>query len=261
MSNSYSAIFGIKEHSSSASQVPTRIIVHIFGCFILMGALGLKCSRTNGNTFGIYYTTWMWILVCFFFAVVIVPLTDKSYWEYFAAALLFLVVGVCFMVYILYCAIILSNPVPMAVMQDQLGVATVFVGEKVTHALPLLCVLVFLIFNIDIISQCCTKAWVTKWTKKWQRALLLFYWYSGPLIMSFVYSVHSPWQVYHSKLTYAESVAVVCCCLLVTQPLLWLAIFRRGRSQSLPSKTDDPTEGTLNAQVQIGWNRSSGLSV
>ena len=129
----------------------------------------------------------------------------------------------------------------MAAMQQQLGLGTVFIGEKITHALPLLCVLVFLVFNIQTISyhSKSLKTWRVPISRKilpknskdvhinmyW---LLILYWYLGPLFMAGVYrAVFSPWQVYHSRLTFWESFAVVCGCLLFTQTLLLLAIFYR----------------------------------
>ena len=67
----------------------------------------------------------------------------------------------------------------------------------------------------------------------WKRVLLGIYWYCMPLVFIGIYSaINDPWQVYKSKLTFAESLAISCAVLAIVQTLLLLVLFYFRRSPS-----------------------------
>ena len=67
----------------------------------------------------------------------------------------------------------------------------------------------------------------------WKRVLLGLYWYCMPLAFIGIYAaVNDPWQVYKSKLTFADSVGISCGVLVIVQTLLLLVLFYFRRSPS-----------------------------
>ena len=138
------------------------------------------------------------------------------------------------MVYVLYMAVVLSNPEPLQALSSTYGFGIVFVGEKVTHALPLITVMFIIGLHMDNLRKYGvsplsleTKRKIGGWhLQRLMRAGALLWWYFGPLIFAGIYrAVFDPWQVYNSRLTFWESFAVCVTTLVIVQTLLLLAIF------------------------------------
>lgn len=127
------------------------------------------------------------------------------------------------MVYILFCAVVLSNSEIMERMTHTYSFGTVFVGEKITHAFPLLAVLITIGVYLDRLRQVPNPFTHPVLHK---RILLSLYWFLAPLSFIGVYAAcFDPWEVYRSKLTFGESLAVCCVTLGISQTVLLVVLF------------------------------------
>ena len=129
------------------------------------------------------------------------------------------------MVYVLYMAVVLSNPAPLQALSATYGFGIVFVGEKVTHALPLITVMFIVGLHMDSLRQYAVSP-LELGANVLQRVCLLLWWYFAPLGFAGIYrAIFDPWQVYRSRLTFWESFSVCVGTLVIVQTLLLLAIF------------------------------------
>jgi len=201
-----------------------RFCLHVVGLFLLSVLFGLKVSRSGGvEGLYMYFTSWMWTLALLFFSFVSGCIVCPKAWDLFCYFGVSFTHGVCWMVYILFCAVVLSNSEIMEQMTHTYSFGTVFVGEKITHAFPLLAVLVTIGVYLDRLRQVPNPF---THPVMYKRVLLALYWYLAPLTFIGIYAAcFDPWQVYRSKLTFAESLAVCCVTLGISQTLLLVVLF------------------------------------
>ena len=218
-----------------APATPPRVMVHLAGTFLMAAIMGFKNSHVNPENFGEYFTTWMWVLLLAWLVIAIVPLQRPDLMRPVATALLFTTHGACWLVYILFTAVVYSNP--DSFLRFEKGLVTfgaLFLGEKVTHGLPLIVMLVYVMMHVGALRRALrpmrpnsgdpAAMTRTAWT-----CLVLFWWFASPLVLLGIYAAfHDAWQTYRSKLAYWEAAVVSLGAVGISNGLLLFALVYRG---------------------------------
>jgi hypothetical protein len=116
-----------------------------------------------------------------------------------------------FLVYVLFTAVVYSNgDAYLRFVGPDLSFSELFLGERVTHGIPLIVMCCFSFANADDLRLYLrqTRAKL-KAMNKYYYPLLVCYWYMAPLALIGIYSMfHEPWSTYKSRLSYPVSFAI-----------------------------------------------------
>lgn len=189
-----------------------------------------KVYGSTVNEVFVYFTTWSWTVLLVWMWWMLVAMMCPRIWTPVLATLYFLALGAVFEVFVLFSAVVWSNPQALLRFQgDNMSFGELFVGEKITHGGPVISMLAFSVMNAGVFRRHLHALYRRMWTTN--PALfcaLCAWWLLGALAMLGIYgSYHDAWATYKSRLTWTESFAIgLVTSVVVCGTAMWTLVFR-----------------------------------